>query len=270
MHTKIIRIATTIHRNSQFEMLTRFGYISNGILHGLIGLAVMSLVFGAAEEVDQSGVLSPLTHSVYGVGLLILICLGLISLGLSHIVRLVLIRRKPHADRKWPELLAEMGKGLAYLIVGFSSLTYIFAGTHIQSSIDASVNFAAYLLAIPVGAALLFILGLAVLVLGINFIYRGAAKKFSKSLDFTKIRLKRPVIVLGVVGYIAKGLTFVSLGYLFCQAALTLNPLKASGLDGVFKSMISFVFGAQIVLLLGIGFIVYAVYCVIRGVYAKL
>lgn len=270
MDKKIIKVARILHHNSQFEMLTRFGYISNGVLHGLIGLAAMSLAFGVVREVDQSGILAPLTQSLYGTILLLLICIGLVSLGVSHVVRIILMRRYPNDDRKWPRQLSELGKGIAYSAVGLSSLTFIFAKAAAPSSVRVSEDFATHLLTIPAGVIILFLLGFGILSLGVNFVYRGISRKFAEALDFTKIRLEKPVIILGVTGYIAKGLAFVSLGYLFCQASVTLDPAKASGLDGAFKSLITFPFGAQLLLLLGLGFIVYAGYCVARGAYAKL
>ncbi len=270
MDKNIVKIARIVRHNSKFEILTRFGYISNGVLHGLIGLAVLSLVRGVAEEVDQSGVLAPLTRTAYGTILLLLISAGLVVLGISHFVRVILMRKNPGADRKWPRQIGESAKGLAYLVVGVSSMAFIFAKANEPNSVNSSIDFTAHLLALPMGEALLLIIGLGIIALGINFIYRGVSRRFVGVLDFAKIKLKRPVIILGVIGYIAKGLTFISLGSLFCNAAVTLNPSKASGLDGAFKNLIALPFGAQLLLLLGLGLIVYAIYCVARGMYAKL
>ena len=270
MDQKIIKVARIVHNNPQFEILTRFGYISNGILHGLIGLAVILLAFGVAGEVDQSGVLSPLTNSIYGVILLLLICIGLIALGVSHIVRVILMRKHPNADRKWPRQLSEAAKGIAYLAIGLSSLAFIFAKASTPSSVKASEDFTARLLTLPAGEAILFILGMGIILLGFHFIYRGAMRKFAEALDIKKIKLKNSVIFMGIIGYVAKGLTFISLGSVVFDAAVTLNPLKASGLDGAFKNVIGLPFGVEILFLLGLGFIVYAAYCVVRGIYAKL
>lgn len=270
MDKNIVKVARAVHHNPQFELLTRFGYISNGILHGLIGLAVLSLVRGAVEEIDQSGVLAPLPRTVYGTILLLLISIGLVALGVSHFVRVALMRKNAGADRKWPRQIGELAKGLAYLIIGLSSMVFLFAKENAPNSVKSSTDFTAHLLALPMGELVLLIIGLAIITLGINFIYRGVVRKFAEALDFTKMKLKRPVIILGIIGYVAKGLTFISLGSLFCNAAVTLNPSEASGLDGAFKNLIALPFGPQLLLILGLGLVVYAIYCVARGLYAKL
>ncbi len=270
VHQNILKVARIIRNNPKFEMLSRFGYITNGILHTLIGIAIIALALGASEEVDQSGVLVPLAHSWYGFILLILIVIGLVSLGIWQIVRALVMRKEPHADRKWPHQLSELAKGLAYIALGLTSLTYIFANAGFSSSVSQTQSFAAHLLTLPLGQVLLGIIGVLIAALGANFMYRGISRRFLKSLHENKIKFSKTITVLGCIGYCAKGLTFLLVGFLFFQAALNRNPGQASGLDGAFRTLLGLPLGTVLVCILGIGFIVYAVYCVARGRYGKL
>jgi len=270
MNNRLLKTARVIRRNQQFELLSRFGYITNGILHVLIGIAIISLSIGIAKEADQSSVLLPLAHNWFGLVLLILIFIGLCSLGLWQIIRVIIMRKQPYADRKWPHQLIELSKGIAYLVLGLSTLTYAFATSATESSISRAQHFALNILSLPAGTMLLFLFGLIIIGIGCFFCYRGASREFLKAIDIHKVTHKKFSVLLGIYGYCAKGLTFVLVGILFCQAAITVDATKASGLDGAFVTLLSLPFGTVLAFVLGIGFIVYAAYCVVRGRYAKL
>jgi hypothetical protein len=78
------------------------------------------------------------------------------------------------------------------------------------------------------------------------------------------------VTVLGVVGYVAKGLALVAVGVLFAVAAVTFDPSKAKGLDGALKALAHLPFGTVILVAVGIGVIAYGVYLGARARLARL
>ena len=90
-------VARTITRDPRIEMLARFGYVANGVLHGLLGFAAITIAFGSHQEADQSGVLGPLTQSVLGRVLVIAIFAGLLSLAVWKISEVIVMRRAKQA-----------------------------------------------------------------------------------------------------------------------------------------------------------------------------
>jgi hypothetical protein len=78
------------------------------------------------------------------------------------------------------------------------------------------------------------------------------------------------VVVIGMLGYIAKGVALGVIGILFIVAAVTIDPSKASGLDGALKSLAALPYGAVILAIIGIGLIAYGVYCCARARLARL
>jgi len=78
------------------------------------------------------------------------------------------------------------------------------------------------------------------------------------------------VVVLGVVGYIAKGIALAVTGAVFVIAGLTIDPSKATGLDGALKSLVALPYGPAILFLVGAGLIAYGLYCFARARLARL
>jgi hypothetical protein len=60
------------------------------------------------------------------------------------------------------------------------------------------------------------------------------------------------------------------MGVLLGTAAVTADPSQASGLDGSLRALADLPLGQVILVLIGLGFIAYGVYCLIRARLAKL
>lgn len=275
LHTLIKRPTKTaakiINRNRHIELLARFGYVSNGIIHGLIGSAVITLAFGSVIEADQSGVLSPLGNSMYGKALLLTICMGLVSLSIWKISAVILMRGKKRKNVHKRQI-EESGKGLIYLIIGLSSATYLFnKASASRSSAATSQHVAQQLLTSTPGLVLLYGISVGLVTAGALLIYHGASRRFLDSLDSeVHVVLNHVAVWCGVVGYVTKGIMFIVLGGVFFSAAISLDPSRASGLDGAFKSFSAFAFGAPLLFLVGLGFIMHAIYSIARARLAEM
>ena len=80
----------------------------------------------------------------------------------------------------------------------------------------------------------------------------------------------RTVVGLGVFGYIAKGIALAFTGALFTIAALRADPEQAVGLDGGLRELSELPLGKVILAVIGVGFVAYGVYCLIRARLARL
>jgi hypothetical protein len=66
--------------------------------------------------------------------------------------------------------------------------------------------------------------------------------------------------LLGRVGTIARGAVFAVAGALVVVAAWSANSAKVGGIDGALRTLLHDSFGTVLVVLLGIGLIVFGVY----------
>jgi hypothetical protein len=109
-----------------------------------------------------------------------------------------------------------------------------------------------------VGLVALVIIGVAV-----GTAVKGIRKSFVDDLDMTDLPrgTQQWVRRLGVVGYVAKGVTFSIVGILVGIAAIQHDPKQAGGLDAALKTLANQPFGTVALFVVALGLAAYGVYC---------
>jgi len=246
--------------------LARVGYAVNGVLHLIIGFIAVGVAFGGGGEADQGGALGELSGNPGGQALLWVMAIGLFGLGAFQILIAALVRG---TDKDaWADRAKEGGKGVAYIAVGVTALTFALGGSTDSSTQTQSLS--AQLLASPGGVALLLVLAAAVIAIGVYFVVKGAKKKFVEDISVPGGPTGKAIIATGMAGYIAKGVALAIVGVLFAVAAFQSDASEASGLDGALTSLAELPFGQVILVVVALGFVAYALYCFLRARYAKL
>lgn len=260
MDTNDIRsTAREVGDNPIVETGARVGYAANGVLHLMIGwLAVQLATQQYAGEADQSGALSVLAGNPVGrIGLWIGV-IGWLGLCLWQLTESVL----PLPDIK--DRVKAVSKGVLYATLSWSCFSFL-RGSGKDSS-EQSVGATQTLLDSPGGMFLVIGLGLVVLGVGGYHVIKGAKKKFLEDL---KGHPGRAIEVAGQVGYIAKGIALLIVGFLFFRAAAVKNAEEATGLDGALRTILEQPFGMFLLIAVGAGFLAYAVYSFGRARYAR-
>lgn len=237
----------------------RLGYVVSGVIHVAIGLLALRLAAGdRTAQPDQSGALAALAGTPFGVALLALTVAGLALLAVSQAVRAV-------RDRGTGDRVKAGAKAVAYLALAAGATGFLVGrpGSSGQQAQDAT----SWLLSLPAGLALVVAVGLGVAGIGIYHGIKGGRRRFRRDLTEEP---PRPIIVLGVLGYVAKGVALVTVGVLFVQAALTHDPGRSRGLDGALAALLQLPFGPVVVGTVGAGFAAYGVYSFARARFARL
>ena len=251
-----------------FRLAARVGYVVLGLVHVIIGLIAASIAVGSGGgRADQSGAMEQIERVPFGVVVLWVIVLGLVALGVWQVTE-AFLERDPDPKRRWGHRAKELGTAVAYFAIAGTALVVALGGR--SDSSESTRTLSARLLAEPAGVGLLVVIGLLVLGIGIAFVVRGIRRSFEKHLSLPAGKVGSGIRVLGVVGYVAKGVAVAVVGVLFVVAALTHDPEKAGGLDAALKSLAELPFGRVLLWLVGAGLVVYGVYCFARARYARL
>jgi type IV secretory pathway VirB2 component (pilin) len=72
-------------------------------------------------------------------------------------------------------------------------------------------------------------------------------------------------LLLGKVGYVAKGIAIGLVGGLFCYAALTHDPKKSGGLDAALHELLGGTLGTVAVVVVGVGIAAFGLYLLARS-----
>jgi hypothetical protein len=167
-----------------------------------------------------------------------------------------------------PEIL-DRAKAFALAVVylGFAYSTLGFARGAGKSTGGQNSGLSARLMHTGTGTGLLIVAGVIIVAVGGYHVYKGASRTFLDDLKGSPSDLVRR---LGFIGYIAKGLVIAAAGALVIVAAALSEPDKATGLDGALKTLGTQPFGAILLIVAGLGIVVYGLYSFAMARYTKM
>ncbi|BDZ44369.1 DUF1206 domain-containing protein [Naasia aerilata] len=260
--------AGRLRQSTWFRAGARTGFAVAGLLHLLIGaLAISVAVGGGGQETDQSGALAALATNPLGRVVLWVVVVGLFAVGVWQVLEAITVGdadpKKRNAKR-----IKEAGIAVAYFAVAVTASQYATGG---GGSTEQGTEVAtAGLLGSPLGVALLLVVAAIALGVGAGFIMSGFRKSFEETLVLPPGAAGGATVLLGRVGYVAKGIAVAVIGVLFATAVFTADPKRAGGLDGALNALARLPYGVVILLVIGIGFVAYGLFYGVRGWRARL
>ena len=209
-------------RESKFQWLTRVGFLARGMLYILIGV----LAIGSGRTEDLTGALEYVGRGS-GRIMLIAVAAGLATYALWRLSDAAF--GTEHGRGDWKALrarIAAAGIGLVYLYMSYKAVRILLAGRagtmDARQQADAVLDFPGGW--IVLGAVALFTAGAGTVQLA-----KAYTCSYLKHLDADAIA--PPVKWLGRIGYAARGVIFLSIGWMLGGAALAGRSNQAGGLE---------------------------------------
>ena len=256
-----------------FRVLLTVGLIAYGVVHLLVGWIAVQIALtgrgdsagsGGDQEASQQGALNELAGQPFGAAVLWITAVGLFALAIWQLVEAIWGHRdRPSGWKRLRKRLGSAGRAVAYVVLGVAAISTLRGDS---GSGNSEEGLTARLLAQPFGRIIVGVLAVAVIVLGVRLVRRGIKKKFTDDLAGG---VGQPVIRLGQVGYIAKGVAFAVVGGLFGWAAVTYDPERAGGLDDALRTINEAPFGAVLLTAMAIGLACFGVYCFFWAAHPK-
>jgi Domain of Unknown Function (DUF1206) len=255
-----VKAAEEVVRHPYIKTLARFGFYTKGFLFIVIGILAALVAIGqpGGELADPSGALETIARLNYGRILLIIFIVGAVGHGAWNILRGV--ADIDNAGGKWQGIFKRSiaaGVGIFYLGLALTALSLVTAERIDDRNGEIPRAFAAILLALPLGASLMFLIGLVVLGAGFHECYAGVTGKYKKNFRLFAAENKHKFIItaLGVLSFTARALLLGLVGYFFMAAAINHNPNDAAGLDGALAALADTYYGKTILFVTATGLI---------------
>ena len=248
--------------SESFKWLVRLGLIAYGVVHILIGWLAIQLAFGDSEgTADKGGALQQLTETPLGSPLLWILVLGFAALVIWQLAEAAVGHEdEDDGAKRTAKRAMSVAKAVIYGFLAVSSAKIATGGSSGGGS-SSEETWTAKLMDAPAGQGLVGLVGLAILGLGVGLAWYGLAEKFTKHLNGSG----KTIVLMGKVGYVAKGIAFGVLGVLFIAAAVEHDPKKGGGLDDALKTMLDQPYGPVLVVAIGLGIASYGVFCFARA-----
>jgi hypothetical protein len=266
-------VAEQVARHPWVELLARVGYAAKGVVYIVAGaLAVMTAAGAGGELTDARGALRSIAGQPYGQVLLAIVAAGLAAYVLWRFVQSI-----TDADGKGRSL-----KGLA-LRTGYFASGVIYAGLALAAARivlgadepageNVTRSWTARLMSMPAGDLLVTLAGIGVIGYGLHQIYKGYSAKFVKKLKLPEIEdgARDWAVLVGRVGYAARGVVFLVIGLFLIQAARRHDPGEAQGLDGALQALARQSFGPYLLGAVAAGLVAYGIYALVEGRYRRI
>jgi hypothetical protein len=253
--------------STPLRLLARGGYAANGVAHIIIGAIVLVIAAGGPGESDQAGAFKAIAQAPWGFAALWAMALLLGGLGLWHAAEGVAVMRRSDLA-KWGVRISEWGQALIFVALGVIAASVALGARPDadETAQDASRG----VLTVPGGPWVLALIGLAIAGGGVAFVVMGVRRSFHDKVSVPDGPLGTAITVLGVVGFLAKGVALGVVGVLLLVAAVTVDAQTAGGIDGAIRALLDVFGGPFLVAAVGTGFIAYGVFCLFRARYARL
>lgn len=247
-----------VQRSSAYRNLVMLGLVCYGLIHLLLGWLCVQVALGGGGETSTDGALKDLVSKPLGNVLMIVFAVGLFALVIWQILEALFGYQNRKSSEKIRKRISSAARAIVYAVLGVTALRLALGAQTSQSGSGAETA-SSTLMSAPGGQLLVGTLGLAIIAVGISQIVKGIRRKFVK--EDLKAGVAEWAKKLGTVGWIIKGVAIGLVGALFLWAAISYDPSKAGGTDQALKTLQGQPFGMVLLILMGLGFAAFGVYC---------
>lgn len=260
------RSAESVHDSQWMDWAIRIGLVTYGVVHLLVGWLALQLAFGEKEDqASNSGALHYLAQQPLGGFLVWVIAIGMVFLVIWRLLEFGFGYPEESDEKKrWRKRATSLGKAVIYGAIAYSAFK---TATGNGGGKGGSDSMTAKLMQMSGGQLIVGAVGLAIIGYGISLVVRGWTEKFRENLDAQGQSGQdgSAYVMVGKVGYIAKGIAIGLVGGLFGYAALTHDAKKSGGLDQALQKVLEVPFGQVLLAAIAVGIAAYGIFCFARA-----
>lgn len=247
-------MAVNVVHESNFQRFTRLGFAARGFLYVLI--AALVILTGQTE--DLTGALEYVGHGL-GKALLAVIAIGMAAYGLWRLSDAAFGTESGSDGWKaWAKRTGAATSGLIYCWLAVKAALVILAR---PPSGNESQQHAAEALHLPAGNLLLFAASAILAGAGVIQLYKAARATFLDHLE-RDAASRWWIRLLGRIGYAARGIIFVTIGYMLLRSGLDRSAAEAGNLGNAMDWLYS-----PVRQLVAAGLLLFGVFSIMEAVY---
>jgi Domain of Unknown Function (DUF1206) len=262
------RAGEHVGRSTAFEALARAGFVSRGVIYGIIGILAIKVALGTGgKTTNQTGALKTIAHQPFGKILLILVALGLAGYAVWRFLH-VLLGHGPEKSDSGFDRLAALGSGISYALMCAIAVEILIGG----SSSGNAKHSTAGVLGWTGGTWIVGIAGVVLCGVALYQGYRGISKDFLKDSKTEEMSpgVREWVEWIGTFGHLARATVFGLAGVFLVKAAVEYNPNKAVGVDGALAKLANQSYGHLLLGIVAAGLIAFGVYSLSDARYRRI
>jgi Domain of Unknown Function (DUF1206) len=241
-------------------------------MYALVGLLALRVaLLGRGQTPDRESALKTIVDEPFGRFLLGAIAVGLAGYALWQLVRALLGGNlEGGEDEGIFKRIGYAARGVFYGVL-FVSTTMIVLGADEGGNKREEDRATAYVLDLPAGPFLVGAVGLGFAAAGVFNLYRGLTRKFREKLKLMKMSEAedKAYTVIGVAGFVARGVVFGLIGIFLLRAAYQYDPKEAVGIDGALAELAHASYGPFLLGLTAAGLFAFGLYSFVEARYRE-
>jgi len=270
-----VEAAEEVVRHPFIKTLARFGFYTKGFLFLVIGILAVMVAAGqrGGELADPTGALTIISQFTFGKILLIIFIAGAFGHGAWNVLRGA--ADVDNAGKNWQGIgkrIIAVSTGFFYFFLAWTAWSIVLTAQVSVENGTMQKTMTGIILALPLGAILVFIIGLSVVGAGINECYRGITGKFQEDFRLRELEggRRRIVTVLGALSFTSRAVIFGLMGYFFIMAAIESNPNTAMGFDGALRTLGQSYYGKILLFIAATGLICHGILSLYEARYRRI
>lgn len=257
----------------KLQKIARAGLTAKGVVYVLLGVLAFMAAFGinakSAEDTSKSEVFDFIYDQAAGTFFLWVVTAGLICYFLWRVIQAFTDSENEGTDAKGFGIRGRyLFSGLVYGSLAVQSARMLLFQK--KDSGDYSENMARELLSKPMGQWLVGIVAILFLTVGLYQIWYGLSEKYRKHVNKAVPAKAKPILLsAGKIGYVARGVVWLLLSYIFFRAAFSADADKAGDTSKALSMISNVDYGPYLLAMIGIGLICYGFFNFVRARYEK-
>jgi len=251
--------------------LGRAGWFAKGVIYLLAGLLVLVIVAqsfgweapaGTPKEASPTGAIKEVADSAGGNLLLWALAIGLFIYAAWRVVTALL---PGSTDAKgWVTRIGYFVSAILYATFAFTAISLATSSTSTSENGNQKVtDLTTRILSHTAGRWLIGIAGVIAIGAAIYRAAKGLKLDVTDEMEVagmsaTRLRWTKR---LGAIGEIGRAVAIALIGFFLIRAAVTYDSAEATGLDGALRRIADNSWGLLLVVVVGIGFVAYGVFC---------
>ncbi len=267
-HPRLVRVA-------------RLGWFAKGavyVIAGVLALFVAAQAKGwssspaaGAQEASPTGALKTVAGRSGGPVLLVALAIGLLLYAMWRVVSAFL--PGSGGAKAWAKRVGFIVSAVLYLSFAITALSLARGASPSSANGNATVaKTSGGVLQHTGGRLAIGLAGLIVVAVGIYRMSKGLKKDVADELDLSAVPAprRRLFVRLGAIGEVGRGVGVSLIGYFLLRSAIAYDANKATGLDGALRVLVTKTGGALVVLVIGVGFVAYGLFCLATFTHRRL
>lgn len=249
----------------------RAGWLAKGVVYLVAGILAL-LIAGKAsgwsaaaaaptKEASPTGALATIAHRSGGALLMWVLAMGMLLYAAWRLVSALL--PGGHGAKAAVTRIGYLVSAVLYTTFAVTAISLARTANANPNGNTKVTSLSQRLMAHSGGRLLIGVVGAIVIAAGLYRLVKGVRGDVTDELNLSSVppARRRAIERLGAIGEIGRGLGMGLIGFFLIRAAVTYDAAQATGLDGALRRLATETWGLVVVIVIGIGFAAYGVFC---------